>query len=174
MGVKRANRRHNPSLLPSVACGDVCAVARAPRLGGSEVLALVAVWPAVSGASPGTEANRSSDGKWRKDVGETIGDKTGTAFVSVSGLSPSAQSGPRAIARTSPKSGKKGGLKSRMRGPQQLAVRCRGRKHRGAARIVRADPNANRGSDELQVQELFNLGTTKWIIFAKRRWSTLA
>jgi len=80
LGPKRAAQRRKEFWLPSVVRG-VSAVLRARRPGYPEVLALFALSPEVFYSAPRTCQCSSSDFVRPNRVGETIGDKIGTAFV---------------------------------------------------------------------------------------------
>jgi hypothetical protein len=75
----------------SAIVADACVVSRARPHDGFEGLVRAAVLPENSCASPGIQANRSSDAFGRMGAGETTSDRTDSALVCF-GLSPSAQS----------------------------------------------------------------------------------
>ena len=90
LGAKRADRSLIPSPLSRIVA-DASVAAPARRLDGYEGLVRDAALPESSCASPGIQANRSSDDPLRTRAGGTTCDKTGNALLGVIGLLPSTQ-----------------------------------------------------------------------------------
>lgn len=90
LGAKRADRSMIPSPLSRIVA-DASVAAPARRLDGSEGLVRDAALPESSCASPGIQANRSSDDPLRMGAGGTTCGRTGNALLGMIGSLSSTQ-----------------------------------------------------------------------------------